>query len=74
MRSLAEMTPDELVQTKHHFQKIQMELQRDIYDKNQGSPSRLQRLIVLHRRTEATLHRIYDEFERRARASRSGGY
>jgi uncharacterized protein with PIN domain len=68
------MTPEELVQTKHHFQKLQGALQRDINDMTQGSPSRIQRLIVLHRRTEATLHRIYDEFERRARASRSGGY
>jgi hypothetical protein len=70
MRSLAEMTPDELIQVKHYYQKLQGSLQREIFDTSQGSPSRLQRLHTLFKRTEGTLHRIYNEFERRAKASK----
>ena len=64
MPQLSTLSSDALIQLKHHNQKLQQELEREM--NSASGPSRLQRLQQLHTRVTRYLHTIYFEFERRA--------
>jgi hypothetical protein len=64
MPQLSTLSSDELIQLKHHNQKLQQELEREMVDA--AGPSRFQRIQQLHHRVTRYLHAIYFEFERRA--------
>ena len=65
MRTLCEMTADELLETKIRTQQLQKDLRRDILDVSH-SPTRIQRLQQLYDRVDRRLYHIYNEFQRRA--------
>jgi hypothetical protein len=65
MPALCELSADELLHTKIHWQTVQKDLRRDLLDVSH-SPTRIARLQQLYDRVDRRLFHIYNEFQRRA--------
>lgn len=70
MRSLAEMSVEELIRTKKYFLSLLQTFEGEIEKNN--LPSRVARLCQLHKQASLNLDRVGSEINRRSKQQRDG--